>query len=126
MNDKGFTLIEMIGVVVILSMLILIAGTTIAGIVKNSKNTLSSTQLDIIESAAQLWVEENYDEMNIPGCTIIMLSELRESGILSNIQKIKEEINLNSSCVKACTQAIGEVDFNYEVFTNDSEVCTNE
>ena len=48
MNKRGFTLIEMIAVIVLLSLMAIIVETNITKIVKRSKSVLSATQEKLV------------------------------------------------------------------------------
>ena len=84
---KGFTLVEMLGVIIILSLLMLISGVAITGIVKNSKEKLSETQINNIKMAAQLWAESNMEEMLDMGCVIMSVEELENNNLIDNIDR---------------------------------------
>ena len=51
MNKKGFTLVELLAVIIILSLLALLASTSVSKIVKDSKSDLYDTQINLIKSA---------------------------------------------------------------------------
>lgn len=73
MKNKGYTLIEIIGVIVILSLIIMISVPTISGVLKSSKNKAYNIQVEEIKSASESWSLLNYD--NVPkndGDTIII------------------------------------------------------
>ena len=84
MNKKGFTLIEMIGVVIILSLIILIITPNISESLKSSRNRAYQVQIDEIESASRSWSIYNSD--NLPEKDeeiIITLLQLKLGGFLS-------------------------------------------
>lgn len=84
MNKKGFTLVEMIGVVIILSLIILIITPNISESLKSSRNRAYQVQIDEIESAARSWSIYNSD--NLPEKDeeiIITLLQLKLGGFLS-------------------------------------------
>lgn len=59
MNKKGFTLVELIGVVVILGLIALVAFPALLNQIKDSKKQVSDSQKEIIISAAKSYVSEN-------------------------------------------------------------------
>lgn len=84
MNKKGFTLVETIGVVIILSLIILIIMPNISESLKSSRNRAYQVQIDEIESAARSWSIYNSD--NLPEKDeeiIITLLQLKLGGFLS-------------------------------------------
>ena len=59
MNNKGFTLVELLGVIVIISLLTLVASVSVVKLVKDSKNELNKIQKKAIISAAKAWGADN-------------------------------------------------------------------
>lgn len=62
MNKKGFTLVELIGVVVILGLIALIAFPSLLNQINNSKKQISDSQKELIIAATKNYVEENKNE----------------------------------------------------------------
>ena len=85
MDKKGFTLIEVIGVVIILASIVLIITPNINNSLKNSKNKAFDVQIEEIKSATKSWValnsentpEEDNEEV------IINLLQLKLSGLIA-------------------------------------------
>lgn len=65
MNKKGFTLAELIGVIVVLSLICLITVPAIASVLKSNKKSLCETQLNNILVAAKSYASENILSMPI-------------------------------------------------------------
>ncbi len=84
MKNKGFTLIEILGVVTILAVIMLIAVQPVTKIIKNSKEETYEKQLDAIVEAARLWGNEHREELpqNNDETLIITISQLQQSGYL--------------------------------------------
>ena len=59
MKEKGFTLIELIGVIVLLAIIILITYPSIVNIIKKSNNKIDSATSALIISGAKNMVDEN-------------------------------------------------------------------
>lgn len=59
MKNKGFTLIELISVLVILTIVAVITTAVISSVLKNYRDSLYNKQLDSIKSAAKVWSGEN-------------------------------------------------------------------
>ena len=62
MNKKGFTLVELIGVVVILGLIALVAFPSLLNQINNSNKQISDSQKDLIIAATKNYVEENKNE----------------------------------------------------------------
>lgn len=84
MKNKGFTLIEILGVVTILAVIMLIAVQPVTKMIKNSKEETYEKQLDAIVEAARLWGNEHREELpqNNDETLIITISQLQQSGYL--------------------------------------------
>ena len=60
---KGFTLIELLVVIVLLGIIAVLVTTSVIGIMNDSKSSLSDTQKDTLEKAAEQWGTINAGEM---------------------------------------------------------------
>ncbi len=81
MNKKGFTLIEVLAVIVILSIIALIVFPEINKIMKNSKQKAYNTQIDsLVEATRKLAQKDNtlYPEGSNVVC--VTLQQLRQAG----------------------------------------------
>lgn len=101
MNKKGFTLAELIGVIVVLSLICLITVPAIASVLKTNKKSLCETQLNNILAAAKSYASENLLSMPISdeegkNTRTITLQDLIDNGYIEgNIQNpvTKEEFD---------------------------------
>lgn len=87
---KGFTLIELIGVIIVLSLISLLAVPSITNTIKNSRIKLYNDQVENIEDAAKIWGSKNISELpeNIGDEKDITLLNLKELGLID--EKIKD------------------------------------
>ena len=124
MNKRGFTLIEMIAVIVILSLMAIIVETNITKIVKKSKNDLSSVQEKLIIQAGKMWASDNMDDIPDYGCTYVTLNELIEAGIINDISMIPDSINRDAYYVKICSldNGVGVQKLNYSIYNNNDYI----
>lgn len=128
MNKRGFTLVELLAVVIILALLALLTSTAVTKLVKDSKEELSDTQIKLIESAAKAWVADNLDKLPSSGsCSYITLGDLKEYGLIDS-KVIDAETNLEISDdlkIKLTTtiNSYGNPITNYEVNANDVSGC---
>lgn len=82
---KGFTLIELIAVIVILGIIALIATVSVMKIFQKNTESLYTTQVEIIESAADKWVIANSGVLPVDGSTYnLELSKLVSDGYLDD------------------------------------------
>lgn len=70
MNNKGFTLTELIGVLAILAIITIIATTTIMGVVNNSKEKMLEDKKMNIEVAAVNYVQNNNIMLDTKNCLV--------------------------------------------------------
>lgn len=100
MNKKGFTLIELMAVIVILSVIALITTPIVINVISNVRNELSNEQKQIIENAARMWGVKNLsvDDNNQPiknseVINSIAINDLKYDGFLEkkDIKNINED-----------------------------------
>ena len=81
--NKGFTLVELLAVIIILSLISLITGVAVTNVLRNTKEDLSDTQLGLIKSAAESWSIDNLNRLpNINSCSYLTLYDLKAYGLL--------------------------------------------
>lgn len=96
---KGFTLVELIGVIVILGLLGLIVTATINKSVNNAKEELYNTQLNLIIAGAEAWASKNV--LSLPSnnneSISVTLGQLKEQGLIDDVinPKTKEAFSDN-------------------------------
>lgn len=128
MNTKGFTLVELLAVIIILALLTLLASTSVTKLVKDSKEELSSTQIELIKSAAEMWGAENIDKLPSSGqCTYITLGDLKEYGFLdssivdaTNNQEISNDLKIKIVGTKS---EYGKLLLKYETNPENIDGC---
>ena len=115
MNKKGFTLAEVLAVIVILGIIITIAATSITAVVKRSKESALNRQIEYIESAAKNY----YISANYPDIGYVTVEELYKNGYLK-----EENINnpVNDEKIDGCI-IIGYSSNQYKY--NYSKKCEN-
>ncbi len=87
MKKNGFTLLELMGVLIVLAILALLVTPVISKTIKNNKKKLYDIQIEVIEKAAKDYAIKNKDLLPEEGeAIIITLGELKKSGL------IKEEV----------------------------------
>lgn len=78
---KGFTLAELLGVIVILAALLLISIPVVDKIIKQSQEDLYNKQIDSIKLAINLWISDKY-KLNEGESITLTLSQLKEEGLV--------------------------------------------
>ena len=83
-REKGFTLIELIGVIVIISVICIIVTPTIINQLNNKKEKVSSAQKQILFTAADQYLEQNKDIYQLTSGDIycVSVSQLIADGLL--------------------------------------------
>ena len=126
MKNKGFTLVEMLAVIVLLSIIALIAVPAITGIIKGSKETLSEAQLKSIENSARNWASDidNVDKLPTADgtCVKVSLNLLKKEGYANLDIKDPKTGNQVNAWVKITRSG---KKLNYETRTTNFTGCTD-
>ncbi|MBS5778940.1 MAG: prepilin-type N-terminal cleavage/methylation domain-containing protein, partial [Acholeplasma sp.] len=87
---KGFTLVEIIGAIVLLTVIGLIIYPVINNLINDSKDDLYKKQIEELERISNTWVTRNYKKLKLEAGYSYNLSfeELKEAGLISE-QHIK-------------------------------------
>ncbi len=118
MKNKGFTLAEVLGVVVILGLLVIVSFPPLLNQLKKSKKTLSDAELKIIGEAAGLYVDDHASSYPAVDNNVycIGLDKLIKNGYLkSPIIDVttNEEIDESNNEVRVLIN--GQNDYSYEL-----------
>jgi len=95
---KGFTLIEMLAVLVILSVIALITIPIVSNQMNEAKQNLYDKQVNTMIEATKNWSADNLDKMQENQNVYVTLGELQDDGYLNkNIEnpKTKKEFDRN-------------------------------
>lgn len=127
--NKGFTLVELLAVVVILALLAYLTSIAVASIIKSSKEKLNETQVKIIEDATGMWLTDNLDLIpDAGGCIYITLGELKEYGALGDVKDLNTLESLDDNIIIKVT-AVTDKKYNIEEITDSGSdeyiSCTN-
>ena len=93
-GKKGFTLVEIIGAIVLLTVIGLIIYPVINNLISDSKDDLYKKQIEELERISNTWVAKNYKKLKLEAGYSYNLSfeELKEAGLISE-QHIKKSKN---------------------------------
>ena len=103
MNKKGFTLIELIGTIVILSLTLLILIPNVTRSIKSGTTKADEQTKTSIELAAKNWASDHKGDLpkNKDGSKIVAVTELQSQGYLDDDLKLPStSASINSACVK--------------------------
>lgn len=102
MKNRGFTLLELLGVIVILALLTTLVFPSILNAIKKSSEETDKLSMDLINNAADLYIENHANEFpkNNGNKYIIEMKELIEDGNLPSNIKISDIDNIEDKCVQ--------------------------
>ena len=127
MNKKGFTLVELLAVIIIISLLALLTSTSVTKILKDAKNDLSNIQIASIKAAAEAWGADNFNRLpKVNECKYLTLKDLKDYGLLdSNVidPKNNQEISDNLKIKMTTTNSLGNLVTSYEVNPSSVTGC---
>lgn len=101
MSNKGFTLVELLSVIVLIGLLLGLAVPGINRISSNMKKKSYNTKINLIEQAAILWGQDNKTRLqkdnncyaNIPKCYKKSIKDLVDDGYLDGDNNDKKVVN---------------------------------
>lgn len=121
-NNKGFTLVELLAVIVILLAISVIAIPNITASLERNKNKMSESQKKLIASSAELYISENkntitYYSSFVAGTCCLSINTLESTGYLSSddlkdangnvisgyINYINNKYEFVTSCTNPCS-----------------------
>ena len=73
-NEKGFTLVELLASITIMLLLAVVVTVSITKLVKNSKEKISSVQMNLIKDSAALLVSDKIDYFSSNACTYLTIN----------------------------------------------------
>ena len=83
MDKKGFTLVELLTVIVLLAIIAAITTPVIINVINDSRENAYEEQVRLITSAAERWGTENMTYLNGKGSCYLSAEKLSEEGYLS-------------------------------------------
>ena len=86
-NKKAFTLIEVLGVILILALLTLIIYPVVNNAISSNKEKVLKQQINILEDAAYKWSIKYPERLSNTGDNHISFTTLLEDGIITKIPK---------------------------------------
>ena len=111
---SGFTLIEMIGVIIVLSIIALIVYPTIGKIITTNKTKAYEKQIEVIEDAASNWLIENEGKLR-DNAYALPINDIVSSGFVEENELINP---INNEPLTGCVfitwrKNIKQYEYNY-------------
>lgn len=103
LNQKAFTLIEVLGVIVIIGILLIIVFPSLSKMIRENNNKKMSNYYDIIEEATKVYAAKLTDKLGTnkhTGCAEITLDDLIESGYLQKFEDEKVTCKTGNNNIK--------------------------
>ena len=120
-KNKGFTLVEMLSVFALLTLMFFLVVPLVNSVLKDSRNDLYQSQINLIKGAARLWVSEEENKTFLESLNIwpyeITLGDLQESGFLE--KDIKNPLIDNGVFHENMIIQINKVENSYEYLVLD-------
>lgn len=82
MKNKGFTLVELLGVIVILSVLLMVIVPSVVGSIKDGQKNADESTTNSIVLAARNWLSDNKATMGNQTTYTVTVSTLKNEGYL--------------------------------------------
>ncbi len=125
MKNKAFTLVELLGVIVILGLLSIVIIPKVGDSIKNSKETSYRTQVNTIKKAANDFLIENTSTLETNKSITIKLGILKQEGYLPlNIKNPKTRKDFSNESLITITR--NEEKYNFNLSLIDLENVTQD
>lgn len=124
MKTKGFTLIELMGVIIILALITLIATPNIIDQIRKMNTEVSKTQLAVLEAAADNYLSLNQNQYKVDNGRVycITLQEIIDAGILTDpvVDAGTGEVISNNTVIRA---TVKNNSFSYDLIEGSESTC---
>ena len=127
LNNKGFTLVELLAVLVILVAIMSIAIPSISSSLERSKGKQEESKHKILESAAELYVTDHRNSIkNKNECTVTLATLYQENYIDTDATKDSDgnDLVLDQTCVEYKKSDEGQITYKYSTACNNPCIDT--
>ena len=116
----GFTLVEMLATIVVLSVIALIVYPTIGRIIVNNKNKAYEKQIDVIKEAAANWLTTNEEKLK-DNSYPLPIEDILKNGFIEEDELLNP---IDNETIKGCIlitwrKGIKQYDYNYVTSCDD-------
>ncbi|MBQ9011258.1 MAG: prepilin-type N-terminal cleavage/methylation domain-containing protein [Bacilli bacterium] len=126
MDRKGFTLVELIAVIALISSIVLIITPLVSRTLKQGSEKADNQTKESIELAAKNWSLDNREKLNSSGDCFVAVSTLQSSGYIDKDLKMPSTTNNIDAYVKITGQdKYGKVTFAYTYSDEGGILCGN-
>ena len=126
MKRNGFTLVELLAVIIIIGVLSLITVPVVDNVIKSSKQSAHDEQLELILSAAKEWGSKHM--MSLPAdegdTTTVTISVLKTSGLIDvNLKSPVNDKCFSNDTVIVITRKNNNYVYNFDGDIEYSDTC---
>ena len=118
---KGFTLVELLAVIIILGLIALITVPAISGVISDSQNTAYEEQIKRIEGIARNWGVANTNLLPDEGTYYLSLDTLKSEGLLKEVDTTNPK---DSTTMTGCVAITFDTKTNQYVY-NYTDNCAD-
>ncbi len=122
MNKKGFTLMEIMTVIIILAVIATISFPLINNLMKQSKQSLYETQIKLVEDAAKKMTLEDTSLLNKTTSSCINIESIIKSGQIDSDEIIDPR---NNEPITGSVVVTFDSDYNQYDYKYSSDPCSN-
>ena len=113
LNNKGFTLVELLAVLVILVAIMSIAIPSISSSLERSKAKQEESRAKLLKSAAELYVTDHRNNITKSTCDIKIQTLYDENYIDEEATKDSDGEYITEKCVEYSKEATGTITYKY-------------
>lgn len=118
-KNRGFTLVELLAVLVVLGIIATISTPAIINQVKKSRSNINSANLKLIYSRGETYIREQHKDI-----TCVKILDIVDAGYLTKKEIVSENIDYNAYLKYNINNNNGNISYELKLY-NDSG-CSNE
>ena len=122
MNKKGFTLVEILAVIVIISVVALIGTASLTAVRKNMNQNMFETKLELVLSAAKSYADDN--KSSITSTKNVTIQSLINSGYLATDETDTD--NKPAILHFSSNESLNNMNIQVQIVHNRARACIND